>query len=178
MDDVVVGEGAVFTVFEPFLRGLISANEKVPGNLRDIVEILSGVDEDSSGRSTQARCLFYFGDGRDIRGTQAGRLCYYIAGRDAHAPDYFFDDIASGDGIVCNWSVEFGGFHQMEFAKFATFLDKLPELFGVFRQGNAREVNLQKFLVFLSVVRGMKNSVNVVEKVLGGKVGWTFLSVI
>ena len=66
----------------------------------------------------------------------------------------------------------------MKFAKFATFLDKLPELFGVFRQGNPREVNLKKFLVFLAVVRGMKNGVNVVEKVFRSKVGWTFLSVI
>ena len=55
VDDVVVGESAGFAVFHPFLRGLVAADEKFPGNLRDIVEILSRIDEDSSGRFHKGR---------------------------------------------------------------------------------------------------------------------------
>ena len=48
MDYVVVGEGAGFAVFQPFLGGLVAADIEIPGNCGDVVEILRGVDEDFS----------------------------------------------------------------------------------------------------------------------------------
>lgn len=44
--DVVVVERSAFSIFQPFLRGLVAADVEFPGGLRDAVEILRFVDVD------------------------------------------------------------------------------------------------------------------------------------
>jgi hypothetical protein len=46
VEDVVEVEGVVFTVFEPFLGGLVSADVEVLGYFGDVGEVLGFVDVD------------------------------------------------------------------------------------------------------------------------------------
>jgi len=46
VEDVVEVELAVFTVFEPFLGGLVSADVEVPGYFGDVGKVLGFVDVD------------------------------------------------------------------------------------------------------------------------------------
>jgi hypothetical protein len=46
MHNVLKVEDSAFSVFEPFLGGLVAADVEVPGNFGDGVEVLFGVDVD------------------------------------------------------------------------------------------------------------------------------------
>ena len=46
MADVLDGQIAALAVFEPFLRGLVAADIKLPRHFRDLSEILGRVDPD------------------------------------------------------------------------------------------------------------------------------------
>lgn len=49
MHDVFEIEDSAFAVFQPFLGGLVAADVEVPGDFRDGVEVLFGVDVDAAG---------------------------------------------------------------------------------------------------------------------------------
>ena len=48
MQNILKFQFTFFSVFQPFLGGLVAANVKVPGNFGNIVELLRVVDIDTS----------------------------------------------------------------------------------------------------------------------------------
>lgn len=138
VDDVVIGEVAATAVFEPLLRGLVTADVGVPCRGADIGEVLRVVNP-------YLAMLAVTTIGLELVTLHGVRAAFGEAG--GNVPTV---------GIA----------HQMQVYELAAQSNKLVEAGLVLRIWHTGEVNLQKLFVLLTILRTVEHGIDITEQVL------------
>ena len=143
---VLEGQHPALAIFEPFLRGLISADMEFPRDLRHALEILVGVDH----YAAKAPLPFRGEVGRG--GCRKNRLHRHIV-----CPRN------GGTLVRIRRRANRMRFHQVKSAKLAALFGDMRKDLRAGRIGNAREIDFQELRIGAAVVRRMEDAIDIIE---------------